>query len=178
MAGKPNPIDISDEDIEKMYREMWGFSHGNYQTKMAADLLTAEMNRRLVAETSELNTRLTEETARESSNWAKLSLGISVLALSIACLSGWFSYMDYKGDFEWQSAQIKELQKLDARLTENSKANELALVTLGKGLTSAIKSVEASISQSISTADVSNNVETHNNQLNTDSGADAPPPVN
>ncbi len=139
MPNKPNPRDVTDSDLEEMYRTLWQSSQGNSFINVESDLLVTEMNRRLF-----------EATDNSSKRARNASLLVSFLALSIAGLSAWFSYIDWEGDTGWQSTQIQELKKLKQSIVENRVSNARGLRELSEEISAFSKVAEALGTQTLS----------------------------
>lgn len=110
MERKIIPLDMTPEQIEQHYRDVWSESIGNFRVEVQANLLAVEMNRRLVEATNRRNRFLTI-----------LSLGVSFFALVFASTSAVFSYIDWQADSEWQKSQIQLLKNINEQLIINSK---------------------------------------------------------
>lgn len=109
MVDFENPMDLSEESLEELYRRLWINSKGNYRIEAEVSLLIAEINRRQSIKTN-----------KDSRRWTKFSLVLSGLALAFACTSAIFSYIDWKGDLEWQNKQILKLDKI-SRINKEQK---------------------------------------------------------
>ncbi len=113
MPNNTNPKDLSDAEIEQKYREVWSDSISNYRVEIAANLLSVEMNRRLI-----------DATNRSSHVWTKISLSVSFLALVFAFISATFSYIDWRQDEEWQKNQLTVLQNINKQLHNSINVSE------------------------------------------------------
>ncbi len=132
MIDPTNPIDMSDDELEKRYRNTWKRAVGNYSNDAEASLLSYEMNRRLIATTT-----------RNSHLWTKISLGVSFFALIFASTSVVFSYIDWSEDTEWQKKQIGLLRDISGHIASLSVAKKDELEELSvKGAVTDINSAE------------------------------------
>lgn len=101
MTDSTNPMDMSDADLKKRQRMYWDKSESSSYTGSEVDLLIAEMNRRQTHAATQLNKKLT-----------RVSLMLAGLALTIAGLSAFFSWQDWKNDTAWQVRQTNLLQQI------------------------------------------------------------------
>lgn len=110
LTAQANPIDLSDEELEERYRQIWAKAQAGGHSGTLADLLTTEMNRRHA-----------EGISKGSRKISVVSLVASSLALFFASISAYFSFIDWKEDQAWQTEQIDVLVELQSELMKLNK---------------------------------------------------------
>ncbi|MCU7844886.1 MAG: hypothetical protein KZQ93_13730 [Candidatus Thiodiazotropha sp. (ex Monitilora ramsayi)] len=90
MRSKPH--ELSNAKLDEFMQLAWQQTAGNMQAGNVYEAL------------------LSEKEARQNKTTIRWSLFLSILAVSFALFSLFFSVLDWRGDKTWQSAQMKELQ--------------------------------------------------------------------
>jgi hypothetical protein len=118
-----NPKDLSSEELDERYRSTWHSAVGNFNFDAEASLLSIEINRRFIEESTQENIKLSAENhllSIENNKLSKRGVAISFLALFIALTSAVFSFVDWKEDGVWQFEQIRELSQIVGQLKESN----------------------------------------------------------
>lgn len=123
MADYTRPQEMSDTELSNRFEQVWHKAVGNFKLEAEASMLLNEINRRQLDQINKINREQVERESVANRKISRISLYLSMFAILFAGLSVTFSFIDWRGDLNWQKDQIQELQKISQILKDVNKGH-------------------------------------------------------